>query len=137
MFKTLSPLRSLPPQVHGESFIIQRIEAMNASQNIFPKLRLRKLHQRPRTIQCVRESEGEAAGTSTTAMVRAGPAVSGMPVVFEGQPVIDVTPMLELLETEQWPANTTCTAAIHVPTTSEQVLSPFASHGWPCALALT
>ena len=126
-----------PPQVHGNDFIIQRIEAQ---ASIFPKLRQRCLHQRHHSLQRTPasaaatdnsggEDQGGAPGPSASAMVRLSQQPRPLPVLYnDGHPVIDVTALLELYEDVRVTPSAdaidcgggssgmvSCSAAVHVP----------------------
>ena len=108
-------------QVHGTDFIIQRFEAQTS---IFPKLRQRRLHQRPQSLQRVTpDGVSEADSTAGGAMIVASQQERLPPVIFEGRTVIDITQLLEPLEPppseapKESPAAgaMACSAAVHVP----------------------
>ncbi|GAX74507.1 hypothetical protein CEUSTIGMA_g1956.t1 [Chlamydomonas eustigma] len=125
-FWLLDPMQDKYFNVHGQDFIIQRIEA---ASHIFPKLRLRRLHQRQRGVQLVNTSALDNKMSPGQYAIVPSPSVFGpSPALFEGDPAIDITPMLELMQEgaqdlDSWVGNTNapsagmvpCSAAVHVP----------------------
>lgn len=93
-FWLLDPLQDRYFNVHGTDFIIQRPETF---AKIFPKLRLRKLHQRNLQIQVVPSQQHQC-----TALIKADAPAHAVPVVFVGQePVVDMTQLLQEVQVDQ------------------------------------
>lgn len=116
-FWLLDPLQDIFFNVHGPDFIIQRPESF---AQIFPKLRLRKLHERNLHIQTVPKPQPGAC-----AMVKCDSSAHQVPVVFEGQQfVVDVTLLLEqVVEQPAAPYGiipTVSPGLVHVPVELEQ-----------------
>lgn len=116
-------------QVHGPNFIIQRPETF---AQVFPKLRLRWLHQREMHL-VVKPSGSSDSAASSTALVRRAEPAQQLPVAYDGQfQFVDLTQLLEQVEAANTRPMTTTTACsvvssstarpglVHVPMDAEQ-----------------
>mmetsp|Transcript_11515 Transcript_11515/g.24681 ORF Transcript_11515/g.24681 Transcript_11515/m.24681 type:complete len:280 (+) Transcript_11515:147-986(+) len=119
-FWILDPLQDRYFNVHGGGFIIQRTEAAATS---FPKLRLRKLHQRQKFTQLQPYQRKESPGALIKQAALEQPS---LPVLYDGQPVFDLTDVLQEAEephadevsSHAAPATyppSTCTGIVPVP----------------------